>query len=56
MRCQQADRWVRQREGTYNFNKVATTMRTNEAMLVAVPFIATEMAVDQFPLARRVVC
>lgn len=25
-------------------------------MFVSVPFLAAEMAVDQFPLARRVVC
>lgn len=42
--------------GTYDFNKVATAMGTDEAMLVAVPFLAAEMAVDQFPLAGRVVC
>lgn len=31
-------------------------MGTDEAMLVAVPFLAAEMTVDQFPLAGRVIC
>lgn len=42
--------------GTYNFDKVATATGADEAVFVTVPFLATEMAVDQFPLAGRVVC
>lgn len=42
--------------GTYDFYKVATAMGTNETVFVSVPFLTAEMAVDQFPLARRVVC